>query len=94
MTPKYTKIFARSKTEMTGGFSGMQKVVSKETMDNSDKELEELLKKSLSMDIVSQIPENFVLYENSVSYNLEPTTQNVCVSTPALTCWWGRQPPH
>ncbi len=73
--PKYTKIYGRSKTEMTGGFIGMQKVVGEETLSKNDKELEELLKASLSKDIISQIPENFVLYESSISYDLEPTSQ-------------------
>ncbi|MCX6701960.1 MAG: hypothetical protein NTX96_02065 [Candidatus Zambryskibacteria bacterium] len=74
-TPKYTQIYARSKTEMTGGFSGMQKIINKETINNIDKELEELLKTSLSKDIISQIPENFVLYQKSIFYKLEPTIQ-------------------
>ena len=74
-TPKYTKIYARSKTEMIGGFSGKQKIVSQEIMDSVDKELSALLKESLSKDIVSQIPENFVLYSSSISYSLEPVSQ-------------------
>jgi hypothetical protein len=74
-TPKYTKMYGRSKTEMTGGFSGMQKVVSEETLSAVDKELEDSLKSSLAKDIISQIPENFVLYESSVSYDLESTNQ-------------------
>jgi hypothetical protein len=74
-TSKYTKIYGRSKTEMAGGFSGIQKTVSKETMDMVDKELETLLKQSLMKDIASQIPENFVLYEKTISYNIGKTIQ-------------------
>lgn len=74
-TPKYTKIYARSKTEMTGGFSGMQKTASKDVVAGTDKELEDSLKASLSKDIVAQIPENFILYQNTISYKLDPTTQ-------------------
>jgi len=74
-TPKYTKFYARSKTEMLGGFSGVQKTVSKETIDKIDKELEVLLKDSLLKEITSQIPENFILYQNSISYKLESTNQ-------------------
>ncbi len=74
-TTKYTKMYGRSKTEMTGGFSGMQKVVSEETLSVVDKELENSLKTSLVKDIISQIPENFVLYESSVFYDLESTNQ-------------------
>lgn len=65
---KYTLIFARSKTEMTGGFSGMQKVVSKEIMDAAGAELESMLRDSVSKDILSQIPTDYVLYANSITY--------------------------
>lgn len=73
--PKYTQVYARSKTVMTGGFSGMQKVVSKEVMDNAETELEAELKTALSKDVSSQIPDNFVLYGSSLSYKFEPVTQ-------------------
>jgi hypothetical protein len=72
--PKYSQIYGRSKTEMTGGFSGMQKVVSKEVIAAADKDLEASLKDSLAKDIVSQIPANFILYQNSLSYQLLPAT--------------------
>lgn len=74
-TPKYTKIYGRSKTVMSGGFSGTQKTVSQDTMNSADKELENILKISLSKDIISQIPENFILYPDSISYSLDPTVQ-------------------
>lgn len=70
-TSKYSKIYARSKTEMTGGFSGLQKTVSKEATVEANAELEQQLKDSLSKDIMTQIPENFILYSNSVSYKLD-----------------------
>lgn len=73
--PKYSKIYARSKTEMKGGFSGMQKTVSSETINQANKEMEESLKASLSKDISSQIPADFVLYPTSLIYNFEPITQ-------------------
>jgi hypothetical protein len=72
--PKYTTIYARSKTEMSGGFSGMQKTVSKELLSKSDNELEASLKSSLSNDITTQIPADFVLYKDSLSYKFEPTS--------------------
>lgn len=74
-TSKYEKIYARSKTEMFGGFKGNQKGLSKEIIIQAEKELEDLLKISLSNEILSQIPEHFVLYKNSVSYKLEPVSQ-------------------
>jgi hypothetical protein len=58
----------------------MQKAVGQETIDSTDKYLETTLKESLSKDIISQIPENFVLYPDSISYKLEPATQAAVVS--------------
>jgi hypothetical protein len=71
--PKYSSVYARSKTEMTGGFSGMQKTVSKDMLSQSDTELEGLLKNSLSNDVTTQIPSDYVLYKESLSYKFEPT---------------------
>jgi len=73
--PRFNSIYARSKTEMTGGFVGVQKVVSKELVQATDKDLEASLKNSLSKDIIAQIPANYILYPNSISYSLEPTIQ-------------------
>ncbi len=73
--PKYNSVFARSKTEMTGGFSGVQKVVSKEDLAASDIEMDKVLKDSLSKDIASQIPANFVLYSKTLSYSLNKSEQ-------------------
>ncbi len=73
--PKFNAIYARSKTEMSGGFVGVQKVVSSESLSGADKEMETLLKDSLSKDIMTQIPANFVLYSTSLSYKFEPATQ-------------------
>ncbi len=73
--PKYSSVYGRSKTEMTGGFSGMQQVVSKEATTQADTELTASLKDSLSKNITSQIPVDFLLYPQSLSYNLDPVTQ-------------------
>ncbi len=72
---KYKQIYARSKTEMIGGFSGMQKIISKEVLDQADKDLGDELRASLLKDITSQIPDNFVLYSNGLFYNFQPITQ-------------------
>ena len=73
--PKYTKIYARSKTEMTGGFSGMQKTVSQAVIDQTNKELEDSLRSYLSKDITTQIPADFVLFAPSVTFKFEPVSQ-------------------
>lgn len=74
-TPKYTQIYARGKTPMTGGFSGMQKIVSKEELEKANSELERSLREQLSLDIATQIPSNFVLYKKGFYYDFEQLTQ-------------------
>lgn len=73
--PKYSKIYGRSKTEMTGGFSGMQKLVSNEILSKIDSELESELKETLSKDTINQIPADFVLYQSSLSYKFDQAIQ-------------------
>ena len=73
--PKFTKIYGRSKTEMSGGFSGMQKVVSKETISAANTEMQESLKVALSKEIESSIPANFVFYPASLSFKFDPAVQ-------------------
>lgn len=74
-TPRYTGFYARSKTEMSGGFSGMQKIVSKEVMESAEVELEASLRDALSKEINTQIPANFVTYEKALFYKSEAVSQ-------------------
>ena len=81
---QYSQIYARSKTEMTGGFSGLQKVVSKDVMDATDVAMEASLRTSLVGDITAQLPANFILYDNTISYSFSPTTQANSTETSAI----------
>lgn len=74
-TTKYSAIYARSKTEMTGGFSGTQKLLSKDVLSIADAELETSLKASLSNDVTSQIPADYVLYPSSLVYKLDAVSE-------------------
>ncbi|MFA7216666.1 MAG: hypothetical protein WC095_01640 [Candidatus Paceibacterota bacterium] len=73
---KYDQIYGRSKSEMTGGFQGVRKVVSEEVLSGANVQLENDLKSSLSSEIKSQIPNNFVLYDSGVSYEFSATSQS------------------
>lgn len=79
---KYKTIFARSKTEMTGGFSGIEKVVSKEALTRAESEMESILKPALSKDVMAQIPADFVVFQDSLEYKFEPA---VSTNTPGGT---------
>jgi hypothetical protein len=74
-TPRYTTIYARSKTPITGGFSGIKKVVDQKTQTSIEETLKTSLKAKMQSDIVSQIPANFIFYEKSLSYSFEPLVQ-------------------
>jgi hypothetical protein len=67
-------VYARSKTEMTGGFSGIQKVVSSGTSAQADQDMTASLKDSLLKDISAQIPADYVLYPGSTQFNFESVT--------------------
>lgn len=71
---KYKTIYARSKSEMTGGFSGLQKVVTKDVLLKVETDMETALKNSLSRDVVAQIPADFVLFTGSLTFRFEPGT--------------------
>ncbi len=73
--PKYTAIYGRSKTEMTGGFSGMQKIVSKDSLAQVEGEMKAGLESTLLNDIEAQIPANFISFNNGISYEMEPISQ-------------------
>jgi hypothetical protein len=73
--PRYSQIYARSKTNMTGGFEGMQKVVSEDVLNQANSELESKVKDYLAKEISSQIPANFILYPDSISYSFAPLSQ-------------------
>jgi len=69
-SPQYEKFYARSKTEMTGGFSGILKYPSDEDLEKARDELGTQLKESLFEKAHAQKPEGFVLYENAMFFEL------------------------
>ncbi len=72
---KYNNIYGRSKTAMTGGFSGMQAVISPKLLASTTAEMQANLKNSLISDIASQIPSNFILYPDSMVFSFAPIIQ-------------------
>lgn len=72
---RYATVYARSKTPMTGGFSGEMKVVDETVEKTSRAELETLLKDKLKNDITSQIPVDFILFDAGITYDIQPVSQ-------------------
>lgn len=65
-TPQYEKTYARSKTEMTGGFQGKRLTVDRSTLEATRETIRGELKKSLLADAFSQKPSGFRLDESTV----------------------------
>lgn len=73
--PRYTTVYARSKSAMSGGFSGEMKVVEASLEKATQAELEASLKVKLKNNITSQIPVDFILFESGVSYEIQALSQ-------------------
>ncbi|MDP2593607.1 MAG: hypothetical protein Q8P52_03100, partial [bacterium] len=71
---RYEKFYARSKTEMTGGFVGMEKLVSEEELLAARQSLQSSIEKSLLAEAKSQIPDGFIMFDKaySISFSSKP----------------------
>jgi len=73
--PRFKDIYARSKTEMKGGFVGNVKKVSDADKASTTKELDNSLAGELKKDIVAQVPTDFILYEDGMFFSFETLSQ-------------------
>lgn len=73
-TPRYTAVYARSKTAMTGGFTGTRKKVSEADLTQAKTSLESLLKTELIGQARAQMPQDFVLFTelSQITYEVMP----------------------
>ncbi len=60
-TPLFSLLYARSKTDMSGGFSGVEKMVKNEDEMRVRAQLEAILKEELISEAKAQVPEDFIL---------------------------------
>jgi hypothetical protein len=65
-TPKYASFYAKSKTEMAGGFTGKVKVVLAEDLERAEEDLTEELKNEVNQTIQEQIPTDLKLVEGGL----------------------------
>ncbi|MCK4387038.1 MAG: hypothetical protein KAV41_03090 [Candidatus Pacebacteria bacterium] len=63
---RFDKFYARSKTAMAGGFEGIKKIAAEEDVAEARLELQAELTQKLTQDILSQIPETFLLYDDAL----------------------------
>ena len=64
--PRFEKVFAKSKTTMSGGASGNARVVKKEDIDSVRTAVNEKLKNRLTETLSKQKPEGYVLFSGAV----------------------------
>ena len=75
-TPKYSKFYARSKGEITGGFKGKAPVVSSLDKATIASELEATLKAKLLKKATDQIPSGFVLFKDAIFLDIDEKDVN------------------
>lgn len=63
---RFDKFYARSKTAMSGGFEGVKKVALEADVENARLDLQKELTQKLTQDILFQIPEGFLLYDDGM----------------------------
>lgn len=66
-TPMFAGVYARSKTPMTGGFSGVRKIISDTDRQAAETELRKITQDKLTQRVRQEKPEGFVLYDDGVS---------------------------
>ncbi len=69
--PRYSKFYARSKTEMTEGFIGDTPVASEEDLALAKSAIEDSLKEDLFHEASSQIPNGYILYKNAIQISFD-----------------------
>jgi hypothetical protein len=70
-TPKYNKIYARSKGAIIGGFIGKAPDVAPADKMIAESDLKISLRTKLLQEAVNQIPEGFILYKDAVFLNAD-----------------------
>ena len=63
---RFDGFYARSKTVMAGGFEGVKKIASEGDLVNAQAEISQELGEKLSQEILTKIPESFLLYEDGL----------------------------
>ncbi len=79
-SPKYASVYARSKGAFSGGSQGVMFTVTKDTLDQTQKELTKALEKRLRDELNKQIPKGYILPPTSISFEEQKNTTNVPVS--------------
>ncbi len=72
--PRFSKFYARSKTPIEGGFSGVIKFASSEDVENALDDIANSLKEVLLSQARSEVPDDFILYDKAVFFEFDDVT--------------------
>lgn len=70
-TPRYDAFYGRLKTDITGGYSGMEKKVSDSVLKESRVRLQDELKKQIVGSLSQNLDKEIVFFEDAIFYNFE-----------------------
>lgn len=73
---RFKNIYARSKTEMTGGLIGTVKTVSSSDETNTKERIRVKLQEDLKREVLSQIPAGFILFDDATFFDYESLPQS------------------
>jgi hypothetical protein len=75
-TSRFTTVYARGKTPMTGGFVGRERVVSPEDLARVKTELQNTLKEELYTEAQAEVPSDFILFRTLSTFEFEDLPQS------------------
>ncbi|HDO23776.1 MAG TPA: hypothetical protein ENG99_01000 [bacterium] len=74
--PRYKKFYARSKTEMKGGYEGTVSIITKKDIAEGSDNLKKKIKNYLLESLSKQIPLGFLLYKGASIFNFSELENN------------------
>ena len=84
-TSSFSSVYARSKTEMTGGFAGTEKIVKDQDRAQAKTQLEAVLRDELISEAKAQVPEGFILLPALSSVTFEDLPQSASAGENSAT---------
>lgn len=73
-TPKYSKVYARSKSKITGGLKGKFSQIADSEKETAINDLKTIIQAKLFKKATDQIPSGFVLFKDAVFLNIDDQT--------------------
>jgi hypothetical protein len=70
-TPRFSSFYARSATDMSGGFSGVVQTISEEELERAKNALKARAREELLARAITHVPEEFILYPDAIFVTFE-----------------------